>query len=72
MPAATEYGRKPVRAADGDLSVDAWMELFYACLLDHDPVRLAQRLELVRRRGNDQKLYRAASRSERQILRAAL
>ena len=71
MPAAN-HGHKPVRATDGELSVNAWMELFYASLLDHDPAKLAQRLEVVRRRGNNQKLHRAASRSERQILRAAL
>ena len=71
MPIA-ENSRKPGRATEDDMSVDAWMELFYASLLDHDPAKLAQRLELVKRRGNNQKLHRSASYSERQILRAAL
>jgi hypothetical protein len=59
-------------ASEGALSIDAWMELFYASLLDQDPAKLAQRLEKVRRRGKNLKLRRTASRSERQILRAAL
>jgi hypothetical protein len=71
LPAA-EHGRKPTRAADGDFSVAAWMELFYASLLDHNPAKLSQRLQLVKHQGNNQELHRAASRSERQILRAAL
>jgi hypothetical protein len=48
------------------------MELFYASLLDHDPDKLAERLQLVKSHGNNQKLHRGASHSQRQILRAAL
>jgi hypothetical protein len=59
-------------AGEGTLSIDAWMELFYASLLDHDPAKLAQRLEVVRLRGRNRKLHRAASDSERELLRAAL
>jgi hypothetical protein len=68
----TDHNRKPTRASEEELSVDAWMELFYASLLDHDPAKLAPRLERVKRSGNSRKLHRAASHSERQILRAAL
>lgn len=70
MPDASHSRKAP--CADGELSVDEWMELFYASLLDHDPAKLAQRLQLVKRRGNNQKLHRAASHSQREILRAVL
>ena len=59
-------------AGEGPLSIDGWMEQFYASLLDHDPAKLAQRLEVVRLRGRNRRLHRAASHSERQMLRAAL
>jgi hypothetical protein len=57
---------------EGTLSIDAWMELFYASLLDHDPDKLTQRLEAVRLRGRNRKLHRAASDAERELLRAVL
>lgn len=63
---------KPGDAGEGAPSMAAWMEQFYASLLDHDPAKLAQRLEVVRLRGRSQRLQRAASHSERQMLRAAL
>jgi len=59
-------------AGEGELSITAWMELFYASLLDHDPATLAQRLEMVRLHGRSRRLHRAASHSEREMLRAAL
>jgi hypothetical protein len=63
---------KGTNAGTRGISIDTWMELFYASLLDHDPAKLAQRLKVVRLHGQSRKLHRVASHSERQMLRAVL